>query len=305
MDDMEKVLVLQGGTGSEREVSLRSGANVTTWLQKVGYEVVVADPADPGFDLAALSEDCDVVLPILHGTGGEDGLVQGQLQELEKPFLGSNSGACELTFNKSIYREFVSKQGQTLPEGVVVDRQQFDSSALRRAPYVLKPIDGGSSIDTLILHDLSREPEPAYFDDLFVRHTEMLLERLVPGQELTVGVLHNRALPVILIQPPVGEDFDYQNKYNGRTKEIVNPPNIPHDVQRRAQQLAVQLHVLTGCRHITRSDMILADDGTLYVLETNTMPGMTEQSLFPKMAAADGMDMARLVTSFVEMAMGL
>lgn len=302
---MEKVLVLQGGTGNEREVSLRSGANVTQWLQKTGYDVVVADPADPDFDLAALSEDCDVVLPILHGTGGEDGLLQGRLQELEKPFLGSNSGACELTFNKSIYREFVTKQGLTMAEGVVVDREQFDQTALRQTPYVLKPIDGGSSIDTLILHDLAREPEAAYFDDLFARHTEMLLERLIPGQELTVGVLHNRALPIILVEPPAGEEFDYANKYNGRTKEIVNPPNIPHDVQRRAQQLAVQLHVLTGCRHISRSDMILAYDGTLYVLETNTMPGLTEQSLFPKMAAADGMDMAALVKSFVEMSMGL
>lgn len=302
---MEKVLVLQGGDSNEREVSLRSAANVTQWLQKVGYDVVVADPAESGFDLAALSEDCDVVLPMLHGEGGEDGYLQGQLQELQKPFLGSDSGACELTFNKALYREFVTKQKVLMPEGVVVDRAQFDTAALRQKPYVLKPIDGGSSVDAVILHDLAKEPNAAYFDELFNRHREMLLEQLIVGQELTVGILRNKALPIIHIVPPANEEFDYENKYNGRSQEIVAPPDIPHEKQREAQNLALKLHVLTGCRHISRSDMIMAPDGTLYVLETNTIPGMTEQSLFPKMAAADGMDMAALVRSFVEMAEGL
>jgi D-alanine-D-alanine ligase len=302
---MEKVLVLQGGSGGEREVSLNSAANVIKWLEKVGYTVTVADPAEPGFDLATLSADCDVVLPILHGSGGEDGLLQGQLQELNKPFLGSTSGACELTFNKAIYREFLTMEKVRMARGVVVDREKFETALLRRAPYVLKPIDGGSSVDTLILENIKDEPDPTYFDALFSRHSEMLLEELIVGQELTVGILRNKALPIILIQPPVDETFDYVNKYNGRTQEIVNPAEIPHDKQREAQNLALKLHVLTGCRHLSRSDMILAPNGDLYVLETNTLPGMTEESLFPKMAAADGMDMAALVKSFVEMAEGL
>lgn len=302
---MERVLVLQGGNSEEREVSLRSAANVVQWLEKDGYTVKVADPADKDFDLAALSEHCDVVLPILHGEGGEDGYLQGQLQELQKPFLGSDSGACELTFNKALYREFVRKQKILMPAGVVVDRAQFDTAALRQAPYVLKPINGGSSVDTVILPDLSKEPDAAYFDDLFNRHREMLLEELIDGDEITVGILRNKALPIIHIVPPENEEFDYENKYNGRTKEIVNPPNIPHEKQREAQNLALKLHVLTGCRHLSRSDFILARDGSVYTLETNTIPGLTEQSLFPKMAAADGLDMAALAKSFVEMAEGL
>jgi D-alanine-D-alanine ligase len=224
---------------------------------------------------------------------------------LHKPFLGSGSGSCELTFNKSIYREFVIKEKLPMPPGGVVNRQQFETAPLRKTPYVLKPIDGGSSVDTLILHDLSSEPDAAYLDELFGRHTEMLLEQLVVGQELTVGILRNKALPIILIQPPVDGTFDYANKYNGHTKEIVNPPEIPHEKQREAQNLALKLHVLTGCRHLSRSDMILTPDGQLYVLETNTIPGLTEESLFPKMAAADGVDMASLVKTFVEMAQGL
>jgi len=302
---MERILVLQGGSSSEREISLRSAANVIKYLEQDGYEVITADPADPNFDLKTLSENCDVVLPILHGENGEDGLLQGQLQELQVPFLGSESGACELTFNKSIYREFMTKEKVKIPAGTVVDREHFDFAPLRKSPYVLKPIDGGSSVDTLILKDIFEEPDALYFNELFAKHDEMLLEQLIVGQELTVGILKNKALPVILIVPPESETFDYENKYNGKTQEIVNPPNISHEKLREAQNLALKLHVMTGCRHYSRSDMILTSDGSLYVLETNTIPGLTEQSLFPKMAAADGVDMANLVRSFVEMAKGL
>jgi D-alanine-D-alanine ligase len=299
----EKVLVLQGGRSSEREVSLRSAANVIHWLKETGYEVTVADPAEVEFDLPAAAARCDVVLPILHGKGGEDGVLQKQLEALGKPFLGSGSAACELTFDKARYREFMAGHGVEMAEGAVVSREQFATSPLRKKPYVLKPIAGGSSVDTVILHDLSKEPDETYFDDLFTRYGTMLLERLVAGRELTVGVLGDKALPVILVVPPSGEEFDYENKYNGSTQEIVNPPQIPAEVQKRARELALRLHCLTDCRHLSRSDMILADDGTLYVLETNTIPGMTEQSLFPKMAAAADTDMAALVKCFVNMAL--
>lgn len=298
-----KILVLQGGNSSEREVSLRSGANVIRWLKALGYDVVGADPAEAGFDLKTVAADCDVVLPVLHGSGGEDGQLQLHLEAMDKPFLGSDSAACELTFDKAKYREFVTGQGIRMAGGGVVDRKKFDTSVLRKAPYVLKPIAGGSSVDTVILHDLADEPGTAYFDELFSRYGHLLLEELIEGQELTVGVLGNQALPIILVIPPSGEEFDYENKYNGRTQEIVNPPQVSAEVQKRAQDLALQLHRLTGCRHLSRSDMIIGRDGILYVLETNTIPGLTEQSLFPKMAAATGLDMGALVRCFVNMAL--
>lgn len=301
MNDM-KVLVLQGGNSSEREVSLRSAINVTEWLRKVGYDVITADPAETGFDLEKVTTDCGVVLPILHGAGGEDGVLQRQLEALGKPFLGSGSAACELTFDKAKYRDFITAQGIRMAAGEVVDREWFDASPLRKAPYVLKPIAGGSSVDTVILHDLAKEPTATYFDELFSRYGTMLLEQLINGQELTVGVLGGEALPIIIIVPPAGEEFDYENKYNGRSQEIVNPTQVPAEVQKQAQELALQLHRLTGCRHLSRSDMMLGRDGELYVLETNTIPGLTEQSLLPKMAAAEGIDMPVLVTRFVEMA---
>jgi D-alanine-D-alanine ligase len=297
-----RILVLQGGASSERAVSLRSGANITKQLEVLGYDVVVADPADADFDISLLAIDCDMVLPMLHGAGGEDGVLQRDLELLGKPFLGSGSAACQLTFDKELYREFATRQGIRMAAGEVVTRAQFDVSPLRAQPYVLKPVDGGSSVDTVILHDLANEPDASYFDELFGRNQTMLLEALIEGQELTVGVLGDEALPVILIQPPEGEEFDYENKYNGRTQEIVNPAQVASEVQTAAQALALQLHELTGCEHLSRSDMIVTPDGELYVLETNTIPGMTEQSLFPKAAAAAGYGMAELVKRFVDMA---
>lgn len=283
-------------------MSLRSAAAVAAALEQAGYEVVRADPADAGFDLKRLAAGCDAVFPILHGAGGEDGILQGQLEAMGKPFLGSGLEACELTFDKALYREFLSEYGVLMADGEVVNAAEFKRSDLRDAPYVLKPIDGGSSVDTVIVHDVADEPNEAYFADIFSRHPEMLLEELVDGQELTVGVLGDKALPVILIIPPDAETFDYANKYNGRTQEIVNPPQVSANVQERAQDLALRLHRLTGCRHLSRTDMIATPDGALYVLETNTLPGLTDQSLFPKAAAAAGLDMPALVKCFVDMA---
>jgi D-alanine-D-alanine ligase len=302
MNSMEKILVLQGGLSSERDVSLRSAANVITELKKLGHEVVVADPADADFNLQKSTRDCDIVFPILHGAGGEDGVLQRQLEQMGKPFLGSGSEACEVTFDKALYRDFLVEYGVLMADGGAVTVAQFKWSELRDAPYVLKPIDGGSSVDTVILHDLAQEPNEAYFADLFTRHPEMIIEELIEGQELTVGVLGDKALPVILIVPPAAETFDYENKYNGRTQEIVNPAQVSGNVQERAQDLALRLHRLTGCRHLSRTDMIATPDGRLYVLETNTIPGLTAQSLLPKAAAAAGLDMAALVKCFIALA---
>jgi len=300
-----RVLILYGGYSGEREVSLRSGANVATHVRDHGHDVILADPAADGFDLEWLANTCDIVLPILHGAGGEDGVLQAQLEKMGKPFFGSGSVACRLTFDKAAYRTFITEQGIQMAAGEVVNRQQFKSSKLRQKPYVLKPVDGGSSVDTVILHDLSDEPDDSYFDELFSRYETMLLEELIEGHELTVGVLEDKPLPVILIVPPESETFDYENKYNGRTQEIVKPKNVSATHQRKAQQLALKIHKLTGCRHMSRTDMILAQDGTLYVLETNTIPGLTDQSLLPKSAAAAGHDMAALVSRFVNLAEAL
>jgi len=297
----EHILVLQGGPGSEREVSLRSAAQVVSVLHEIGYQVTTADPADKDFAIENAARAYDLVVSMVHGKCGEDGVLQKRLEVIGKPFLGSGSAACAVTFNKAHYRDFMAANGIQMAPGEVVSRKGFAMSKLRQTPYILKPINGGSSVDTVIVRDLLNEPESDYFDALFARHPQMLLETLIAGQEITVGVLGDQTLPVILIVPPADAEFDYQNKYNGATREIVNPPQVPLAVQQQAQALALHIHRLTGCRHLSRTDMIVTPAGELCVLETNTLPGMTSESLFPKAALAAGYAMPALVKRFINM----
>ncbi len=297
-----KILLLSGGASNEREVSLRSGANMEAALIKAGYEVVRRDPAETGFDLSTETKGVDMVFPILHGSGGEDGVLQTQMEALKVPFLGCGSSASKLTFNKVEYKKCLAEHGILTPNWQVVEPNDFAESGLARESFVLKPIEGGSSIDTFIVHNPSGQKLD--FSEPLGRYGSMLLEELVEGQELTVGVLGDEALPVILIIPPSGEEFDYENKYNGKTQEITNPEEVPKAVQAEAQKLALKVHMLMGCRHMSRTDLIVTPGGSIYVLETNTIPGLTEQSLFPKAAMARGIKLSHLAQCLVSLVEG-
>lgn len=294
------VLVLSGGSSDERDVSLRSGANVAKALQAAGHTVVAADPSAQGFDLTTLAQQVDAIFPILHGKGGEDGTIQEAIEKTGKPYLGSRPAACKLMFDKVEYKKLMERSHLLTPKWEEVDREAFEASALRQKPYVLKPIDGGSSIDMVIAHDPQKTDE-ANVERVFSIHNRMLLEELIAGQELTVGIVDGHVLPVILIMPPDGQDFDYSNKYNGKSQELVLPTQVPAERQKAAQDLAVTAHHLVGARHISRTDMILSGDHRLYLLETNAIPGLTEQSLLPKAAAALGMDWIKLANLFAEL----
>lgn len=297
----KQIIVLYGGKSNEREVSLRSGKNILDALKSVDVPVSLIDTAEPTFNLRQACHNAAGVIIALHGAGGEDGVLQRQLDELGVPYVGSGPVACELTFNKAKAKELLVENGILTPNWEVVDRQQFAVSGLRRSSYVLKPIMGGSSIDTVFVHNPAHQIiDPQVFDELFNRYGKMLLEELVEGHELTVGVVGEQALPVILIVPPIGEEFNYDNKYNGRTQEIVAPEHISSEYQKQAQELALRAHQLAGCRHISRTDMIIAENGAIYTLEVNAIPGMTKQSLLPQAAQAAGIDMAQLAQLFVK-----
>ncbi len=294
-----KILVLGGGNSGEREVSLRSAAAVAAAVHELGHELRVADPTgirDWQEDLAW----ADLVFPILHGTGGEDGTIQKTIEAASKPYFGTGVAASELCFNKIRFKHLLIQNNVPTPKYELVNVPSFEASPLTRQPFVLKPIDGGSSIDTYIV----RQPpgDTSAMINSIKKYGSMLLEELVSGIEITVGVLDETALPVIEIVPPEGGEFDYENKYNGDTSEFCPPKHVGAAVQTRAQKMAEQIHKLAGCRHLSRTDMIVLPNNTITVLETNTMPGLTGQSLFPKAAAAAGLDWNQLVAKFIELA---
>lgn len=294
-------MVLSGGTSSEREISLRSGQAVIEALKSKGYQVDSADTAN-GLDvLLSRMQSADVVFPALHGVGGEDGQVQKFLEDHGIKYVGSSSAASILCFDKAGYAKLLDEEAITQPTTALVDYEAFKSSDISKAPFVLKPNDGGSSIDTFIVHDANLAPTEA-IAEAFKRHQRLLLQTLINGTEITVGVLNEQALPVIEIIPPADQDFDYENKYNGATQELCPPQHVSEAIQAQARDLALRIHQLTGCRHMSRTDMIVDTSNQLYVLETNTIPGLTNQSLLPKAAACAGLSMEDLVSQLVETA---
>jgi D-alanine-D-alanine ligase len=297
---MLKVAVLAGGDSGEREVSLRSGKAVANALEQAGYAVFHVDPIDGIEKHLEKLKLADVVFIALHGTNGEDGVPQQFLESHSIPYTGANSKASDLCFNKVSYIEFLKPHAVLMPETEFVDFETFKASGLAKKPFVLKPYNGGSSLDTFIIRDIQSLDE-LKVEDAFSRHNKLLLQELISGIEITVPILGSKSLPVIEIIPPANEEFDYENKYNDKTQELCPPVNVTLDLQKQAQAIAEHIHRVTGCRHMSRTDIIV--NGTqLYTLETNTIPGLAAQSLLPKAAAAVDLTMSDVCTQLVEAA---
>ena len=293
-----KIVVLGGGDSPEREVSLRSSASVAKAAREAGYEVTRHDPAE-GLEVLDGLEDI-IVFPILHGVNGEDGVIQKELEQRNLKYLGSDSKSSVNCFDKWLTHQQLEKAGITIPRGELVDKQSYGNHPLAQRPHVLKILHGGSSIGTLVVRD-PRKVNPADIDEIFSMEARAVLEELIEGVEATVPILGTQALPVIEIKPPVNAEFDYQNKYNGATAELCPPENISADLQKNAQSIAQKVHKVMGCRHLSRVDLMIDKLGRIYVLEINTMPGMTDQSLYPKSALVAGISMPQLIHKFVEL----
>ncbi|HDI59738.1 MAG TPA: D-alanine--D-alanine ligase [Desulfobacteraceae bacterium] len=300
------VALLSGGVSPEREVSLSSGDQVEAALDKNRYTVRRFDPAYDLGRLVAEAGAIDVALIILHGAYGEDGTVQGLLDLLDIPYQGSGVLGSAVAMNKVLSKERYRQAGIPVPahrvarcgQTVATDRW-LDQLGL---PVVVKPASCGSSIGMRIVRraaDLAPALEAAFAHD----HT-VLVEAYVRGREITGAVIGNEALealPLIEIIPSAGHDFfDYRAKYvAGETNEICPAP-LEADVTAEAQRLALAAHRALCCDGYSRTDMILAEDG-FFVLETNTIPGMTRTSLFPQAAAAAGMPFDRLLDRLIEL----
>lgn len=291
--------MLFGGNSPERPVSLRSGKAVIDGLKHLGINPLCFDTEHDSDFLRQIPKNA-LIFPILHGHGGEDGEIQNILEQEGLRFLGSDSASSEKCFDKVTTRTILSKHDIPIARGAVIKLKEYSEHPLAKLPHVLKVSRGGSSIGTLIVTN-PKEVSRDSIKEVFTLDGEVVIEQYVDGIEVTIPVLGDKALPVIEILPPEGEVFDYDNKYNGRTSELCPPKNVSQALQKQVQRLAEEVHKIMGCRHISRTDMIITPEGKPVVLEINTMPGLTDQSLFPKSAYQAGYTFSELVQSFINM----
>jgi len=302
------VALLAGGKSAEREVSLKSGEQVFQTLDQERYEILRYDPRD---DLPRLAQDAariDVALIILHGRLGEDGTIQGFLELLGIPYQGSGVLSSAIAMNKVLSKHLYQQAGLPVAPSLVLDRTGAGPSSTvldeLGLPVVVKPEHEGSSIGLTIV----RRPDqlPGALEDAWRFDRRCLVEKFIPGMEITGGVLGNEsleALPLIEIVPGSGyEFFDYAAKYTPGASEEICPARLSPELTARAQDYARRAHRALFCRGYSRTDMIVSDR-EVFVLETNTIPGMTRTSLLPQAAAAAGLRFPRLLDRIITVAL--
>ena len=300
------IALLSGGISSEREVSLNSGNQVFEALDMGKYDVIRYDPKTDLQKLVADAERIDAALILLHGPYGEDGTVQGLFDLLDIPYQGSGVLGSAVAMNKLVAKQLYSQAGIPIPPYLVLNREDSlntaDVVARLGASLVIKPVAGGSSVGMSIIksEDLLQDA----VETAFKYDRSVLIERFIDGIELTGGVIgndHPEGLPLIEIVPGENFDFfDYEAKYTpGATQEIC-PARIDDALTAKAQTYAVAAHQALACKGYSRTDMILRGQD-IYVLETNTIPGMTATSLFPQAAAAAGLPFGRLMDRLIEL----
>lgn len=300
---MQHVAVLMGGWSAERQVSLRSGEACATALEGVGFHVSRLDVGrDVAERLTALKPD--VAFNALHGRVGEDGNVQGILEILRIPYTHSGVLASALAMQKDKAKLVMAAAGVPVARGVVVDRFEAAKTHVLPPPYVIKPINEGSSFGVLIVRkDHVHPPQELTRHDWPYGDT-MLAEAFVDGRELTCAVMGDRPLGVIEIVPAAQEFYDYEAKYSKGGSIHILPAKLEPAIYRRVQDLSLAAHRALGCRGVSRADFRYDDtpggSGALVCLEVNTQPGMTETSLVPEMAAHAGHSFGALVKWMVE-----
>ncbi len=294
----KKIAVLMGGPGSEREVSLATARGVTKALRSLGAEVVDIDVRDENFQLP---QDVDLAFLTIHGTFGEDGRIQKILEDRGVHYTGDGVEESRLTFDKIRSKEKFRAHGVRTPQWEVMQPGQRPTIAL---PIVVKPPREGSTVGVVIVKNASEleaaMAEAAKYD------RELLIEKFVPGRELTIGILGDQALPVLEIIPK-GGFYDFATKYpflnpqSGASAEHVCPAKIDSAKTKEIQELALRAFRALGLQVYARVDVILSETGEPFVLEANTIPGMTEASLLPEAATAAGISYVDLCRRIIEL----
>ncbi len=291
------VAVLKGGPSAEREVSLTSGKAVADACRALGHKVT---EIDVGVDVVEQLKAAkpDVAFNALHGSFGEDGCMQGILQLLKIPYTHSGVLASSLAMDKPMARKIFAAAGLRVAKGLVAHKDELIGRDPMVRPYVVKPSNEGSSVGVKLMFEKGNF---AFTQENWPYGESVLVEQYIPGRELTVAVLDGAALGVTEIVIPSGF-YDYENKYTAGKSHHICPAQLPEEVYQEAMAMAVVAHEALGCRSLSRSDFRWDEegDGKIYILETNTQPGMTPLSLSPELAAYAGISFNELVQKLLD-----
>jgi len=315
----KKIAVLMGGPSSEHEVSLKSGENVVKNINPEKYEarkVFISKKGEWEIPPENLKNQADVAFIALHGTYGEDGTIQSILDQVQIPYTGSNAAASALAMNKFLSLRLFRDAGLTTPMSLFVSKHDWHKNPFKifnwvdhyaGYPLVVKPNDNGSSVGVYI--PKNRGEFIGALENIFGISRGALLQNFVQGREMTCGVLDygpaETAFPLLPTEiiPQVSDFFDYRAKYEpGGSLEITPPPKLTDYLMRALQKAAVQAHRLVGARGFSRTDFIVDKKGDIYILEINTIPGLTEQSLIPKAAQVSGIPFGDLIDIVIQSA---
>lgn len=293
-----KVGVIMGGVSSEREVSLKSGDEICRHLNREKHEVIPI-VLDSKSELIEKVKGIDIAFLALHGQFGEDGTIQGILEAINIPYTGCGVLSSAMCMDKDVTKRLIKAQDINTAAWIIVEEvDQIDYEALDKMgyPVVVKPNSGGSSVATFIIHK-KEEVQEAVLEGLkFDR--EIMIEKYIKGDEITTCILNGEILPILAIKPRASF-FDYTSKYaDGGADEFI--VELEENLQRHVEDISMKCYKALKCSVYARVDLIIDQDGTPYVLELNTLPGMTKNSLFPKSARGVGIDFTALLDRIIE-----
>lgn len=302
------ILLIAGGWSSERDVSLSGGKGIHKALLKLGHSVTAYDPALSLDGLMEAAQGKDFAFINLHGSPGEDGLIQAMLEQVRCPYQGANPASSMLALNKAAAKVlFLSAGLNTQPYHLLNELPEKNWQPMLRYPLFIKANTGGSSLHM----EKVERPEDlrAALKRLFSANTSYLVESAVEGSEITCGILGRlegdaeipEALPTILIKPSTGKIFDYTSKYSPGGAEEICPAPIPEALAAKIQAMALTAHKALGCEGYSRADFIVPGEGEPVLLEVNTLPGMTSTSLLPQEAAAVGLPFEQLIQRLIDL----
>ncbi|MBI4680897.1 MAG: D-alanine--D-alanine ligase [Nitrospirae bacterium] len=297
----KRIGVLMGGFSSERDVSIRSGLAIYQALQELGYNSVLIDV---GKDIVNVlkKEKVRLAFLALHGGTGENGAIQGMLEVLEIPYTGSGVLASALAMDKEASKKIFMYHGLPVAPFVVVQRPEKNSKLRTdfEMPWVVKPTAEGSSVGISIVKEQAGLV-PA-LEKAFSLGKRAIIEKFVEGKEVHIGILGSRALGGVEIKPSL-EFYNYEAKYTSGLTEYIIPPQIEDTVYEKAKNIALNAHTALGCSGATRVDLRIDENATPYVLEVNTLPGMTATSLLPKIAQSAGLSFKNLIEEIIRLAL--